>query len=157
MTKKIDLTGGKYNNLTVTSFSHRREVNGYYEYYWNCKCDCGNKTIVRSNGLTSGGTKSCGCLVGKLAYERINKINEKYHVEGTDLSLITSKIIKSNKSGITGVHWYNSRQKWRATLQIRGNQIFIGYFDKLEDAKKARKEAEEKYFIPILEKYNRGE
>lgn len=33
-------------------------------------------------------------------------------------------------------------------------KVFIyGYFDKLEDAIKARKNAEEKYFKPILDKY----
>jgi hypothetical protein len=27
-----------------------------------CKCDCGNELVVRSIALTSGNTKSCGCL-----------------------------------------------------------------------------------------------
>jgi hypothetical protein len=29
---------------------------------WLCKCDCGNTTIIPTNKLTSGKTKSCGCL-----------------------------------------------------------------------------------------------
>lgn len=32
---------------------------------WLCKCDCGEKTIVTSNRLTLGITKSCGCLKNK--------------------------------------------------------------------------------------------
>jgi hypothetical protein len=27
-----------------------------------CQCDCGKTTIVRTRALTSGNTKSCGCL-----------------------------------------------------------------------------------------------
>ena len=35
------------------------------------------------------------------------------------------------------------------------NQLIFGYFDSLEEAIKARKQAEEKYFKPILNKYNK--
>lgn len=29
---------------------------------WKCLCDCGNRTVVKTNKLTSLQTKSCGCL-----------------------------------------------------------------------------------------------
>src|SRR6185436_16802762 len=29
---------------------------------WICKCDCGQITEVFANSLTSGNTRSCGCL-----------------------------------------------------------------------------------------------
>jgi len=34
---------------------------------WNCVCDCGKKTRVRSQDLVRGYTKSCGCLRVELA------------------------------------------------------------------------------------------
>jgi hypothetical protein len=52
-----DLTGQKYNRLTITSFSHIKDRN----YYWNCKCACGNESVVNANALKRGTTKSCGC------------------------------------------------------------------------------------------------
>ena len=31
-------------------------------FYWKCLCDCGKETVVRIGRLSSGDTKSCGCL-----------------------------------------------------------------------------------------------
>jgi len=52
----------------------------------------------------------------------------------------------NNTSGYTGVQWYKSRNKWRAVIEVNKKVHHLGYFDKKEDAIKARKEAEEKYF-----------
>lgn len=51
--------GKKYNHLTVLSYSH---TNDRGELIWNCKCDCGKNTTVKSRDLHSGHKKSCGCL-----------------------------------------------------------------------------------------------
>lgn len=53
----IDITGQKFNRLTVISrFGRNKRVK------WNCVCDCGNRSIVFSCHLLNGHTKSCGCL-----------------------------------------------------------------------------------------------
>ena len=51
-----------------------------------------------------------------------------------------------NTSGITGVYWIKNRNKWRSEITYKNKVIHLGYFDKFEDAVKARKWAEEKYF-----------
>ena len=53
-----DLSGQKFNRLTAIRIAEKRGKNYYYE----CVCDCGNTKLVRACQLTSGGTKSCGCL-----------------------------------------------------------------------------------------------
>lgn len=53
--------GQKYNSLTIDSFSHK--VPG--RHYYNCICDCGNKTVTGIDRLKSGVSKSCGCLLVK--------------------------------------------------------------------------------------------
>lgn len=58
MSEFIDITGNKYNMLTVLEL--RRNANGVN--MWLCKCDCGNETFVRASNLKSGAVKSCGCL-----------------------------------------------------------------------------------------------
>lgn len=41
---------------------------------WKCQCDCGNEIIVRPDSLTSGHTKSCGCLQKEIVSQN-NKIS----------------------------------------------------------------------------------
>lgn len=50
---------------------------------------------------------------------------------------------RNNSSGYTGVGW--DRQKWYSKIVINKKYIFLGYFDLLENAVRARKEAEVKY------------
>lgn len=52
----------------------------------------------------------------------------------------------NNTSGVAGVGWYSKTNKWRAYIMIDRKFIHLGLFDSFEDAVKARKEAEEKYF-----------
>ena len=51
----------------------------------------------------------------------------------------------NNNSGVTGVFWDKEFGKWRAAIQIRGKQIYLGRFDNLEDAVAARHDANIKY------------
>lgn len=55
---------------------------------------------------------------------------------------MNSKIRSQNSSGVTGVDYMKSVNKWRARIK----KIHLGTFDNFEDAIKARKEAENKYF-----------
>lgn len=55
-----DLTGQKFNKLTVIKFSHFDKKKNSY---WLCKCDCGNEKIVRRCHLIKGGVQSCGCVL----------------------------------------------------------------------------------------------
>ncbi len=53
-----DLTGLKFNLLTVLEFSHRTDN----ATLWKCLCDCGREAIIRGYDFKSGKQKSCGCL-----------------------------------------------------------------------------------------------
>lgn len=59
MGKIIDLTGQKFNKLTVLEAIPERKNR---QVVWKCQCDCGNITYVVGQALRTGHTKSCGCL-----------------------------------------------------------------------------------------------
>lgn len=53
---------------------------------------------------------------------------------------------KENTSGHPGVSWMESRKKWRAYISVNNKFKHLGLFGKIEDAIKARKEAEAMYY-----------
>ena len=77
MGKKIDLTGQKYNKLTVIKETEKRDSSGCV--IWQCQCDCGNVTYASSNALRSGHKQSCGCS----NKEQITAIGEKNVIDIT--------------------------------------------------------------------------
>ena len=52
----------------------------------------------------------------------------------------------NNKSGYAGIRFIKELNKYRVTIGVNGTKESCGLYEKLEDAKNARKEAEEKYW-----------
>lgn len=75
--KSYDLVGQKFNRLTVL-----RKIGAVNKkVLWECICDCGNVSNVRTNDLTSNRTLSCGCLND----ERIANLNKSHEMTKTPL------------------------------------------------------------------------
>lgn len=69
MGKKIDLTGQRFGKLVVTLEAGKNKQG---QYFWLCKCDCGNTTRVNMSNLRRGQI-SCGCHKG-MPYGREKKV-----------------------------------------------------------------------------------
>lgn len=61
-------------------------------------------------------------------------------------NMMNTKIRNNNTSGVKGVYWRKDTNKWSAGIWVNKKHISLRCFNELEDAKKARKEAEDKYF-----------
>jgi hypothetical protein len=59
----IDLSGKKFNKLTIVSLNKDRSSKK--RKLWNCVCDCGNKKVCDGENVKSGKIKSCGCILGE--------------------------------------------------------------------------------------------
>lgn len=65
MSKRLDLTGYKYGKLTVLRPGEDHvQPSGQKKSTWVCVCDCNpnQEIIITTGNLTSGHSKSCGCL-----------------------------------------------------------------------------------------------
>ena len=93
MGKFIDLTGQKFNYLTV--------IERFYDptnkkiVKWKCICECGNECIVSSKNLRNEHTKSCGCLITKAnklnAQNRLDDLTGKVFGKLTVLNRVENK------------------------------------------------------------------
>ncbi|NGX37611.1 MAG: hypothetical protein K1000chlam2_00768 [Chlamydiae bacterium] len=61
-----DLSGQTFERLTVIEKDELKSVE-FNSAYWSCECLCGAIVSVRQDGLTSGNSKSCGCLQSDVA------------------------------------------------------------------------------------------
>lgn len=122
---------------------------------WRWRCDCGREIELCLNSVCLGGRTSCGCAGKKIKSAQALAMQKKCgRVEGTQLCrLAASKISKANSSGRIGVSWHKRIKKWQARLMIKREMILLGYYDNVDDAIKAREQAEKKYYAPILRKY----
>lgn len=145
----VNIAGQRFGRLTALSPTELRDASG--SIIWACQCECGNTAQVPVNALRSKRVQSCGCLFREsrtqIAAKRRDKLN------GTlASSLLRGKKVRSgNQSGYTGVCLNKQTGKWLAYINIRKKRIFLGSFTQLEDAVRARREAERKYHDPLIE------
>ncbi len=131
-----DFIGKRFGKLTVIAYEEKRA--GMHR--WRCQCDCGKETVVGQTLLQSGKTKSCGCLQQQIIYDNLKL------VDGTSVTILEAvrkRPSSANSSGHTGVYQDRKSGKWRAQITFRRKNYYLGSFENLEDAIKARQRGEE--------------
>lgn len=138
--------------LTVLEKTNKR--NKQNRILYKCQCDCGKIVYYTSSDLKQN--ISCGCYRNKARqfYEKTHL--KMQYVENTSIALLKRHNLNSNNtSGFRGVSFDKSRNKWRAYIKLQYQGKFLGRFDTLEQAIKARLDAEEQYYKPFIDKYNK--
>lgn len=130
-----DLRNMQFGNLTAIEPTARKSSDR--SIYWKCRCTvCGKEKEVPANQLLKGAQTSCGCEKAL----RLQKTNG--YLDGTCLKRVFSdKINRNNTSGHKGVYW--KRDRWAAAIQYKKKTYYLGSYDKIEDAIRARDLAEE--------------
>lgn len=147
----LDLTGLRFGKLVAVFYDSRRRK-------WVCRCDCGGSCSLATTYLTNGSRTDCGCEAAKAAAKRA-KAGSTGNVMGTNVNMIQhimdGKIRTNNTSGVTGIRIIRRQSGvvYGARINVRGKEINLGIYHTMEEAIKARKAAEEKYFGGILEAY----
>lgn len=146
MITKLDLTNQSFGYLTAISPAEK--IKG--RTAWLCRCTCGNECVVTTKDLRSGKRTTCGC--------RSPGLESLHYIDGTCIEMIRSKSVRSNnKSGVPGVFYDKSKDKWRAEIMFQGKRKCLGRFSHLSDAIKARLAEEEKlhdeYVAAYLEEH----
>lgn len=148
--KPSDLTGS-INKYGVKALYESGRKDKYY--VWRCLCTCGKEFDTTTELFQK--IKSCGCAQDKARKKQVDgvlkDVRENAKQDGTYIySIMNKNMLKNNTSGIRGVTWDKSREKWQAQIEFKGKNYYLGRYDNIEDAAKIRKIAEEKMFGDFL-------
>ena len=98
--------------------------------------------------------KSCGCAQTRARKKNIQKARETFLngcVENSSVYCIKpKKMLKNNTSGVRGITYDRTAQKWQAQIVFKGKTYKLGRYIDKEDAIRARKMAEEAMFGNFL-------
>jgi len=147
-----DLTGKRFGRLLVIKRAEER-VNG--KISWVCECDCGETKILIGQNLTKGSVNSCGCLREEMSLLSIEDTkNAREMIDGTAIDQIQDrKLNKNSQTGVKGVCFTTKAGIYRAYIMFKRKQYHLGFYDTLEKAAQARREAEERIYGEFLEWY----
>lgn len=137
-----DITNKRFGRLVALEPT---EITTKYDgVKWHCQCDCGNKTIVAYRSLTTGNTRSCGCLLEEQRTKNgttkgvpaMHKGYENSRVDNIPMANFKKKKAKNNTSGYKGVQSYKTRSgvKYKAKLTVGGKHYHAFGFDTAKDA-----------------------
>ena len=92
----VDITGKRFGRLTVTGHAGKRKTKAGSPYnVWECQCDCGNKTLVKTADLNDGNTKSCGCMKASytewVIHQRLNEMGLPHDREYSFPNLLSNR------------------------------------------------------------------
>src|SRR5574344_1704539 len=99
----IDITGNKYNMLTVVSKAGKDK---YGKILWTCECECGNQTISLGRNSVRERKKSCGCLKNK---EKIKNAKFKGYANSRIYNIWRGMIDRCYNKNNQSYHYYGER------------------------------------------------
>lgn len=136
-----DLTGRRFGRLVCLEPTKDRGKSGCI--IWRCRCDCGSECLTESRYLLSGGKKSCGCGYRQSA-ALVDNLKPCEGGSVTPPGVNCERKISSNTSGHTGVYWNKQSGKWVAQITFKRKTYYLGSYERIEDAVKARRRGEER-------------
>lgn len=130
-----------------------------------CKCECGTVCTVRAANLTKAvkPTRSCGCLrretsseIGKrtLAMNTVHRdgMNKRFN---TLFHMIENpKLHKNNTTGHRGITLDKKTGRFKASIGLHNKLYNLGSYKTRDEAIKARLDAEEKMYAPLIAEKN---
>lgn len=117
------LVGRKFGRLVVAS--QAASPTGRTGRHWECLCECGAKTVLATSTLTSGRTKSCGCLKA----EKLPTLRLSHGMHGTRFYNEWCAIIqRCTNPKHKSYMYYGGRgisvcERWRSSFQAFSDDV----------------------------------
>ncbi len=117
-----NLVGQRFGSLVVESQAPHIIYKERKYVAWNCRCDCGNSTIVPASNLHNRTVKSCGCVISS-AEAQIIRYFQKHKISYD--KQIAFDQLKDKKPLRFDFGIYDSNHSLLVLIQYDGIQHFI--------------------------------
>lgn len=151
-TQNENMLNQQFDQLTVIE---RAGIKSNGQQLWLCRCECGGQKEFTTNSLKRGVATSCGCSKRKAMLDANKSLNAQ-RVDNVVIPSLKKRVSKNNTSGHKGVSLRKSTGRYEAYICVDNKRKSLGSHVTLEAAIKARKEAEMKYYQPLIDKFEEG-
>lgn len=104
------------------------------------------KTAIKMHRLIMGVLDDPDVEVDHIHHDTHDNRKSQLRLVNRSVNCYNRRIMEKNTSGVTGVYWSKSAQKWCAQINKQNERIYLGSYSKIEDAIMARRNAEQKMF-----------
>ena len=104
-----DLSGKDFGVLHVICLQGVKDAKSGQKRIWKCRCRCGKEVFLPTYKLTSGATKSCGCIIDDMNH-------------------------KASRSNVSCISYDKNKNKYRARISRYNKTYCLGRFDNYKDA-----------------------
>lgn len=128
------------------------DYNKIKNYCWNVahtgylQARDGNTTVLMHRIIFMEKYPDGNFTIDHIGHNTLDMRKPKLRVTEQKYNCMNKMRQENNTSGIIGVYWDKSKNKWVAQIGVDYKNIHLGRFTNIEDAIAARKAAEEKYF-----------
>ena len=140
-----DISGQRFGRLTALE----RADCPKQAYRWKCICDCGTIIYRTAKSLQRASERGKEAACPKCSKRIRGYVSNTYIPK-----IINSPVQKNNTSGYTGVYYDKQDGMWRAVINFQKKRTDLGRFQRIDDAIKARKDAEDRLFNRFLKELN---
>jgi len=134
----LDRTNMRYGRLLVIKHAGKDKRN---KHLWLCQCDCGNKKVVVADNLSSGKSKSCGCLKAEFLAKKGNQWGLYEDREIALLKVQYSHLKRRNKNmGFVNVFDFETFTRLsKGSCKYCGLEYSKEIEDRLNESKKSKR------------------
>ena len=118
-----------------------------YKWYMTSQGYCRNaKHKLFLHELIMGEYDSSKYYIDHINRCRLDNRKSNLRIVDGSLNGFNKGMQSNNTSGHVGVSWSKSRNKWESHIKVNQKKKFLGYFNDIKDAIKAREDAEIEYY-----------
>ena len=149
MTKAIPLTKGKFTIVDDEDYEKLIVHKWYCSISKDgtpsaCRREHGTRKFVYMHRQIVASPD--GKIVDHKDGDTLNNTRSNLRVCGKSENNMNKRLLRTNTSGVRGVHWHKRFGKWQARIGLNNKKIHLGYFDNIRDAEDAYQKAEEAFF-----------